>query len=105
MEPKGAYQAIADDTRRALLDLLRDEGPLRAGELAEQFPQVSRPAISRHMRVLRGAGLVTVEERGRERWYELDARPLGEIYESWLSRYETYWTERLRALKRLAEED
>src|SRR4051812_50061113 len=68
-----ALAALADPVRRELVDLLAG-GELAAGELARRFP-VSRPAISRHLRVLREAGLVTARTGGRRRLFALDARP------------------------------
>jgi DNA-binding transcriptional ArsR family regulator len=95
-----ALAALADPVRRELVDLLaRGElaaGELAAGELARRFP-VSRPAISRHLRVLREAGLVTARTEGRRRLYALDARPLREIDE-WLEPYRDLWAQRLDAL-------
>ncbi|MGY2085484.1 metalloregulator ArsR/SmtB family transcription factor [Blastococcus sp. SYSU DS0539] len=88
-------QALGDSTRRALLDLLA-AGELPAGELADRFP-VSRPAISRHLRVLREAGLVRVRSDGRQRLYALDPGPLREI-DDWLERYRDLWASRLDAL-------
>lgn len=86
---------LADPTRRAILDTLR-AGPLGAGEIASRFP-VSRPAISRHLRVLLGAGLVSVEADGRRRRYRLDPRPLAEL-DAWLTPYRDLWDGRLDAL-------
>ena len=71
------FRAIADPTRRALLEALRG-GPLSVNRLAEAFP-VSRPAISKHLRCLREAGLVSEERRGRRRIYHLRAQALGEV--------------------------
>ena len=71
------FRAIADPTRRALLEALRG-GPLSVNRLAESFP-VSRPAISKHLRCLRKAGLVTEERQGRRRIYRLQARGLLEV--------------------------
>ncbi len=90
-----ALAAIADPTRRELLGLLA-RGELAAGELAERFP-VSRPAISRHLRVLREAGLVHSRVEGRRRLYGLDPRPLRELDE-WLEPYRDLWAQRLDAL-------
>ena len=87
--------ALADPTRRALLELLAG-GELPAGELAERFP-VSRPAISRHLRVLREAGLVTARTEGKRRLYALDPRPLREL-DDWLAPYRDLWAQRLDAL-------
>jgi DNA-binding transcriptional ArsR family regulator len=91
--------ALADPTRRRVLELVRDR-ELPAGELASAFP-ISRPAVSRHLRVLREAGLVTERRDGRLRFYRADPRPLAEL-RAWL---DAYWSERLAALKQLAEEE
>jgi DNA-binding transcriptional ArsR family regulator len=90
--------AVADPIRRRVLELVRDR-ELAAGELASQF-DVSRPAVSRHLRVLREAGLVHERRDGRLRLYRADPAPLAEL-RSWL---EAYWDERLEALRSLAEE-
>lgn len=91
--------AIADPTRRKVLELVRDR-ELAAGEIAGEF-EISRPAVSRHLRVLRQAGLVTERREGRLRLYRGDPAPLGELGR-WL---DDYWSGRLAALKTLAEED
>ncbi len=93
-----AAAAIADPIRRRVLELVRD-AEVPAGEIAAHFP-VSRPAVSRHLRVLREAGLVQERRVGRERLYRADPEPLAEL-RAWL---DGYWAGRLDALKRLAEE-
>ena len=90
-----ALAALADPTRRELVALLA-RGELAAGELAARFP-VSRPAISRHLRVLREAGLVQVRAEGQRRVYALDPRPLSEL-DAWLAPYRRLWAQRLEAL-------
>ena len=92
--------AVGHPTRRAILDFLRG-GERQAGELAERFP-ISRPAVSRHLRVLREAGLVQERRAGRERRYRLDPGPLAEI-DGWLAQYRMFWAARLVELKRVAE--
>jgi DNA-binding transcriptional ArsR family regulator len=87
--------ALADPTRRELVALLA-AGELAAGQLADRFP-VSRPAISRHLRVLREAGLVTARTDGKRRLYALDPRPLREL-DAWLEPYRDLWAHRLDAL-------
>jgi DNA-binding transcriptional ArsR family regulator len=96
---EAAAAALADPIRRRVLELVRD-GEVPAGELAAQFP-VSRPAVSRHLRVLREAGLVHERRDGRLRLYRADPAPLAEL-RGWL---ESYWAERLDALKALADEE
>lgn len=93
-----AAAAIAEPTRRRLLELVRDR-EVPAGELAAKF-DVSRPAVSRHLRVLRQAGLVHERRQGRLRLYRADPAPLAEVRD-WLERY---WDERLDGLRTLAEE-
>ena len=90
-----ALEALADPTRRRIVELLAD-GELEAGSIAANFP-VSRPAVSRHLRVLREAGLVRARGEAQRRLYSLDPAPLAEIDE-WLSRYRAFWTNRLDAL-------
>ena len=90
-----ALGALADPVRRELVALLA-HGELPAGELAGRFP-VSRPAISRHLRVLREAGLVTARTQGRRRLYALETRPLREL-DDWLEPYRDLWARRLDAL-------
>jgi DNA-binding transcriptional ArsR family regulator len=87
--------ALADPTRRRILELLVD-GEASAGELAGHFP-VSRPAVSRHLRVLREAGLVTARVDGQRRVYAVDAAPLAEL-DAWLEPYRRLWAQRLDAL-------
>jgi DNA-binding transcriptional ArsR family regulator len=94
-----AAAAIADPIRRRVLELVRDE-ELPAGRLAAEFA-VSRPAVSRHLRVLREAGLVRERRDGRLRLYRADPTPLAEL-RGWLERY---WDDRLEALRALAEDD
>lgn len=94
--------AIGDPTRRSLLELLRG-GERSAGELAAAFT-ISRPAVSKHLRVLREACLVTERRDGRRRLYALDPRPLEEV-DGWLARYRTFWAARLVELKELVESE
>ena len=90
------FEAVADPTRRRVLELLA-ERELSAGEIAAAFT-VSRPAVSRHLRVLREAGLVRSSRRAQRRVYALAPAPLEEI-DSWLGRYRPFWTERLDRLE------
>jgi DNA-binding transcriptional ArsR family regulator len=88
-------EALADPTRRRIVELLAD-GERSAGALASEFA-VSRPAVSRHLRVLRQTGLVQAREEGTSRLYSLDPAPLQEL-DAWLARYRAFWTQRLDAL-------
>lgn len=101
---RDAFAALADPTRRSILELLRERPTLTAGAIAARFPRVSRAAVSKHLRVLRQARLVKARERGRERHYSLDPRPLGAIYEGWLAGFAPFWEQSLERLKRRAEE-
>ena len=95
-----AFQALADPTRRAVLDLLR-RGCQPAGQIAQEFP-VSRPAISKHLRLLRRAHLVREHREGRLRVYELNPEPLRDV-EAWLDRYRGLWATSLNNLKSFVE--
>ena len=88
-------QALADESRRTMLETLAG-GPATAGELAALLP-IARPGASRHLRVLREAGLVEVRQEAQRRVYSLRPEPLAEIDE-WLSRYRALWEQRLDAL-------
>lgn len=97
------YAAISDPTRRAILDLLLAQGATTAGDLARGFPHISRPAVSKHLRVLREAGLVRERREGREWHYLLDPAPIRQMYEEWFCRYEQFWQDKLVALKKYVE--
>lgn len=88
--------AIADPVRREILTLLRDRS-MSAGEIASQF-DISRPAVSRHLRVLRESGLVIDEIQGRRRIYHLDAAPLAPL-QAWLTQLRIRWVDTLDALE------
>jgi DNA-binding transcriptional ArsR family regulator len=95
------FQALADPTRRAILALLR-QGSQPVGSIARDFP-ISRPAISKHLRVLRDAELVTEVKVGRNRLYELNAGPLRNV-DDWLAHYRHMWQHQLSNLKRYVEQ-
>jgi DNA-binding transcriptional ArsR family regulator len=95
------FRAIADPTRRAILDRLR-AGPANAGALAADF-RSSRPAISKHLRVLRDARLVADRRVGRERVYSVKPLPLQGVA-GWLEGYRSFWQSSLTQLKRNLEE-
>jgi len=94
------FVAIADPTRRAILHRLA-AGEIRAGQIAAAFP-ISRPAVSKHLRILRQAALVQEERRGRQRVYRLNAQPLREV-DHWLEDYRVFWVKNLASLKRHVE--
>jgi DNA-binding transcriptional ArsR family regulator len=91
------FEVLAEPTRRQVLDLLRDR-PRLVGELVRALG-MSQPGVSKHLRVLREAGLVRVRPEAQRRWYELDPAPLSEI-DAWLAPYRELWTDRLDALER-----
>jgi DNA-binding transcriptional ArsR family regulator len=94
-----AFQALADPTRRDILDLLGRRGTLTAGAIASAYPRVSRPGISRHLRVLREAGLVIADEAGRERRYRLNVAALARVHRDWFARFAPMWEDSLARLK------
>ena len=98
------FEALADPTRRAILDVLRRRGTRTAGELAAAFPRISRPAVSRHLRVLREAGFVIAEEAGREWHYRLNAAALARMHRDWFARFTPLWDASLEQLKQRTEE-
>jgi len=97
---EATFQALADPTRRAVLDLLR-RGSQPAGQIAEAFP-VSRPAISKHLRLLRSAHLVREHREGRHRIYQLNPDPLRAV-DSWIEQYRVFWAASLNNLKAYVE--
>jgi DNA-binding transcriptional ArsR family regulator len=97
---EATFQALADPTRRAVLDLLR-RGNQAAGEIAGAFP-ISRPAISKHLKLLRRAHLVREHREGRHRVYQLNPEPLRAV-DSWLDQYRNFWSANLASLKAFVE--
>jgi DNA-binding transcriptional ArsR family regulator len=95
MTSGAVFGAIAEPTRRAMLDLL-SKGEHSVSDVVDRF-DVTQPAISHHLRILRQAGLVKVRQVGRERLYRLHGRPLREVY-NWVAHYEQFWTDKLGAL-------
>ena len=96
------YAALAEPSRRRILDLLR-EREHSVGELVPHL-DLSQPGVSKHLKVLREAGLVEVRADGKQRWYGLRPEPLAEIDE-WLEPYRRHWSARLDALERHLEEN
>jgi DNA-binding transcriptional ArsR family regulator len=91
------FEVLAEPTRRRILDLLR-ERPRSVGELTAELG-LSQPGTSKHLRVLREAGLVRVRAEAQRRWYELDAAPLAAV-DAWLAPYRWMWDDRFDALER-----
>jgi DNA-binding transcriptional ArsR family regulator len=96
------YTALAAPPRRRILDLLRE----REHSVEELVPQLelSQPGVSKHLKVLREAGLVDVRAEGKRRWYALRAEPLADVAD-WLEPYRRHWSGRLDALERHLEEN
>ena len=88
--------ALADPVRRTIIEELNRQ-PLTAGEIARRFP-ISRPAVSRHLRMLRQVGLVSVSQSGRRRIYRFETGPLAEL-DAWLAQYRDLWSGRFDALE------
>jgi DNA-binding transcriptional ArsR family regulator len=97
-----AYAALAEPSRRRILDLLRG-GERSVTDLVTRL-DLSQPSVSKHLKVLREAGLVGVRPEGKLRWYGLRAEPLAEVAE-WLEPYRAHWTARFDALERHLEEN
>jgi len=100
LEP--VFKALADPTRREILDRLRQRRRT-TGELSEAFPDLSRFAVMKHLRVLESAGLVTTAKDGRQKWNSINAVPLRRLYERWVSRYADLWAAGLTRLQDLVE--
>ena len=101
-ETQIAFAALSDPTRRSVLDLLRQRSR-PAGQIAAMFP-VSRPAISKHLRLLRRAQLVRERREGRHRVYELNPDPLKAV-DSWIAEYRTFWQKNLASLRNFVESE
>lgn len=97
------FEALADPTRRAILEMLSRRGALPAGDIAAQF-DISAPAVSQHLKVLREAGLVLVERRAQQRIYRLNEEAVREI-EQWAGRVRRVWERRLDALEEFLKAD
>ena len=91
------FSAVADPRRRAMLDLLvkRERS---VGELVSAFPDISQPAVSKHLRILKDAGLVDMRVQAQQRIYTLKPKGLAEL-DAWIAKYKLFWSERLDALE------
>lgn len=96
------WKALSDPTRREILDLLRD-GPRGTTEIVDQFADLSRFGVMKHLEVLREAGLVKTRAEGRMRINSLNAAPIRDILERWIGKYEAYWANTLLRVKESAE--
>lgn len=97
-----AFAALADPTRRRIVELLA-KSERSAGDLGRRFA-ITQPAVSQHLRALRDAGLVKVRQDAQRRMYSIDGRGLAQI-DAWLSRYRAFWTTRLDALERALQNE
>jgi DNA-binding transcriptional ArsR family regulator len=98
------WKALSDPTRRAILDLLRD-GPRTTTEIVDTFPYLSRFGVMKHLDVLREARLVQTRDEGRQRVNSLNAVPLRQIFERWVSPFQEIWSTRLLRIKEDVEEN
>ena len=104
MSRRDVYTAIADPTRRALLETLRVQGSRNAGELTASVPSISRPGVSRHLRVLRECGLLLVTRAGKQQQYSLNCEPLDEVRNGWLAQFAGQQTRSISRLRRKVEQ-
>ncbi|MBI1938668.1 MAG: winged helix-turn-helix transcriptional regulator [Ignavibacteriales bacterium] len=98
---RDVFQAIADPNRRAIISLLADK-QLTLNSIAENF-EISRPAISKHIKILSECGLVTVKQKGRERYCEVQLEKLN-VVSNWVEQYRKFWEEKLDALENYLNE-
>jgi DNA-binding transcriptional ArsR family regulator len=98
------FKALADPTRRSLLDALYEEDGQTLSALERRLP-MTRIGVMKHLRILEGAGLVTTQRRGREKLHFLNPVPIRQVYDRWVSKYAEPWTATLTGLKRQLEED
>lgn len=99
---RDVFQAIADPTRREIIGMIASQ-PVNVNTIAKRF-DVSRQAISLHLKILSECGLLTIKQTGRERLCEARLEKLNEVYE-WVREYQKLWTGKLRALKEFVEQE
>jgi len=99
---RDVFQAIADPTRRKIIGMIAHQS-LNLNAVADNF-NISRPAISRHIKILTECGLITIKQQGRERYCEAKLQKLNEV-EKWIEQYRVYWTSKLNALENFLEKD
>jgi len=98
------FRILADPTRRLILDLLAERGPLSVGQLASEFPDLVSSGISKHLMSLRAGRVVSATRQGRQQIYQLEPDALAAGLTPWLAKYEQYWSAALERLRDLAEE-
>src|ERR1041384_4195688 len=99
---RDAFQAIADPTRREIINLIAHRS-LNLNAVADKF-DVSRPAISKHIKILTECGLITIRQDGRERFCEANLKSLVEV-STWVDQYRSFWTSKLDALEAYLDQD
>ncbi len=97
------FSVVADPTRRAMLDLLVKH-ERSAGELVSAFPDISQPAVSKHLRILKDAGLVDMRVQAQQRIYTLQPKGLAEL-DAWIAKYKVFWPDRLDSLERYLDKN
>ena len=102
-ELDSVWKALSDPTRRAILDLLRSRAHTTT-EIVTSFPHMTRFGVMKHLDVLRDAGLVNTRESGRQRVNSLNAVPIRQIYERWVSHFQELWSDQLLRLKETVEQ-
>jgi len=98
------FRILADPTRRVILDLLAERGPMTVGRLADEFPNLVASGISKHLMSLRAAGLVSATRRGRQQIYQLEPDAFVDALTPWIAKYERFWSAALERLRDLAQE-
>lgn len=99
---RDVFQAIADPTRREIINMISHQ-PLNLNAVAENF-DISRPAISKHIKILTECGLIVIRQQGRERYCEAKLQKLNEVSE-WIEQYQVFWTSKLDALEILLDKE
>jgi DNA-binding transcriptional ArsR family regulator len=98
------WKALSDPTRRGILDFLRNR-PRTTTEIVDAFPHLTRFGVMKHLEVLREAHLVNTREEGRQRMNSLNAVPIRQIYERWVSHYQELWSSELLRIKADVEKE
>jgi DNA-binding transcriptional ArsR family regulator len=99
---RDVFQAIADPTRREIIHLVARQS-LTQNAVADHF-DISRPAVSKHIKILTECGLIVIKQQGRERYCEVQLKQLNEV-SAWIEQYREFWTSKLDALGKFLEED
>ncbi len=99
---RDVFQAIADPTRREILSLLTNKD-LKLNDVAEKF-KISRPAVSKHIKILNECGLIKINQQGRERYCKINPEPLKQVY-NWVQYFDQFWDNKLNSLKSFLEKN